>query len=246
MRRLLVALTAVLCLLPTNLVGQTRMSETVFRGRVYFIAESMPPDSNDAAAQIRRDLVQREICDVGLDFSDPNILGRVGVWRDELCRQNLERLSSRPVQLHRTLKEVDSYYQEEVRKGGTAQDGKDGTDGVNCWDTNKNHTADAIEDTNKDGRIDVIDCRGGDGKNAIAPPPAIVREQIVRTGIPWKPILITIGAAGVVAGGLCLSDIIDCGGDKTTIKNDNINVFGDVIQAAPRPRGGFVFGVRLN
>ena len=41
---------------------------------------------------------------------------------------------------------------------GTA--GTAGTPGINCWDLNQNGVADlATEDVNKDGKVDVNDCR---------------------------------------------------------------------------------------
>lgn len=41
--------------------------------------------------------------------------------------------------------------------------GADGTPGINCWDLNVNYVADLNEDTNMDGEIDVLDCRGPEG-----------------------------------------------------------------------------------
>ena len=42
-------------------------------------------------------------------------------------------------------------------------DGRDGVDGLNCWDLNGNATPDAAEDTNGDGGFDALDCQGADG-----------------------------------------------------------------------------------
>ena len=45
---------------------------------------------------------------------------------------------------------------------GTA--GTDGTNGLNCWDLNQNGVADlATEDTDKNGTVDVNDCRAPSG-----------------------------------------------------------------------------------
>ena len=41
--------------------------------------------------------------------------------------------------------------------------GKDGTDGINCWDSNGNGIDDPAEDANGDGVWDARDCRGADG-----------------------------------------------------------------------------------
>lgn len=40
-----------------------------------------------------------------------------------------------------------------------------GADGINCWDLNQNGVADPAEDTNGDGTVDVLDCRGADGQD---------------------------------------------------------------------------------
>jgi len=42
---------------------------------------------------------------------------------------------------------------------------KSGRDGTNCWDLNSNGIADANEDVNGSGTIDVLDCKGMDGQN---------------------------------------------------------------------------------
>jgi hypothetical protein len=228
MRRIWVVFTLVLCLLPTVLAAQSRkMTENVFRGRVYLIADSIPTDSTDAAAQIRRDIVQREICDVELDFSDPKILGRVGVWRDGLCRHNLERLSTRPVQLHRTLKEVDSYYEEEVRKGSTATRGPQGPPGPR-------------------GEPGLPGPRGEPGLPGLTP--SIPPPQIVRAGIPWKPVLYAVGTAAVVGGVLCWQEVLICQDTENHLDNNVgiINVYGDkVAYIRPSGRSRFSIGLQL-
>ena len=43
--------------------------------------------------------------------------------------------------------------------GAAGADGADGASGLACWDLNQNGTADADEDLNGDGNIDVLDCR---------------------------------------------------------------------------------------
>ncbi len=44
--------------------------------------------------------------------------------------------------------------------GLAGNDGTDGTNGLSCWDLNQNGVADLdTEDTNKDGKVDVEDCR---------------------------------------------------------------------------------------
>src|SRR6056297_2212910 len=49
--------------------------------------------------------------------------------------------------------------------GDDGDDGEDGlagapgTDGISCWDLNQNGVADANEDTNNDGVVDVLDCQ---------------------------------------------------------------------------------------
>jgi len=47
--------------------------------------------------------------------------------------------------------------------GTNGENGVDGTNGLNCWDLNNNFIKDAEEDTNNDGVVDVLDCRGQDG-----------------------------------------------------------------------------------
>ena len=43
--------------------------------------------------------------------------------------------------------------------GADGADGAAGTSGLACWDLNENGVADADEDLNGDGSIDVLDCR---------------------------------------------------------------------------------------
>jgi len=45
---------------------------------------------------------------------------------------------------------------------GTPQDGRDGEDGLPCWDLNGNGESDAQEDVNGDGAFDARDCAGSD------------------------------------------------------------------------------------
>jgi hypothetical protein len=47
--------------------------------------------------------------------------------------------------------------------GPPGADGVDGIDGVSCWDLNENGVADAEEDRNADGLVDVHDCQGPAG-----------------------------------------------------------------------------------
>ncbi len=47
--------------------------------------------------------------------------------------------------------------------GADGADGADGTDGLHCWDLDGNGEADVDEDTNGDGTVDVLDCRGASG-----------------------------------------------------------------------------------
>ena len=48
--------------------------------------------------------------------------------------------------------------------GATRPSGTDGTNGLNCWDLNQNGVADlATEDTDKNGTVDVNDCRAPSG-----------------------------------------------------------------------------------
>ena len=48
--------------------------------------------------------------------------------------------------------------------GTAGTDGTDGTNGLNCWDLNQNGVADlATEDTDKNGTVDVNDCRAPSG-----------------------------------------------------------------------------------
>lgn len=46
---------------------------------------------------------------------------------------------------------------------GSGTGGRDGIDGLRCWDTNGNDVADADEDTNGDGLWNTLDCAGADG-----------------------------------------------------------------------------------
>lgn len=51
-------------------------------------------------------------------------------------------------------------------EGDDGDPGPPGAAGYSCWDTNANGIADpATEDVNRDGRVDVQDCRGQDGQN---------------------------------------------------------------------------------
>ncbi len=43
------------------------------------------------------------------------------------------------------------------------RDGQDGRDGVACWDLDQDGVADTSEDTNGDGSVNVLDCRGAAG-----------------------------------------------------------------------------------
>jgi hypothetical protein len=43
---------------------------------------------------------------------------------------------------------------------GAPVDGRDGEDGLNCWDLNGNGTGDPAEDINSDGTFDALDCQG--------------------------------------------------------------------------------------
>ena len=43
------------------------------------------------------------------------------------------------------------------------QNGDNGADGLNCWDTNGNGVADAEEDVNEDGNFNAMDCQGANG-----------------------------------------------------------------------------------
>ncbi len=48
--------------------------------------------------------------------------------------------------------------------GATGPSGPTGSAGINCWDLNQNGVADlATEDLNKDGKVDVLDCRTPSG-----------------------------------------------------------------------------------
>jgi hypothetical protein len=53
---------------------------------------------------------------------------------------------------------------------GMSVTGMPGEDGMHCWDLNENGMADAAEDVNNDGAVDVLDCQGapGDAGEAIA------------------------------------------------------------------------------
>ncbi len=42
-------------------------------------------------------------------------------------------------------------------------DGRDGVDGINCWDLNGNEQGDPAEDINGDGDYDALDCQGAQG-----------------------------------------------------------------------------------
>lgn len=46
---------------------------------------------------------------------------------------------------------------------GAPADGRDGVDGLSCWDANGNGQADPEEDVNGDGAFDTLDCAGADG-----------------------------------------------------------------------------------
>lgn len=48
-------------------------------------------------------------------------------------------------------------------QGFDGQPGPQGPIGISCWDLNENGLADASEDTNDDGTVDVFDCSGGGG-----------------------------------------------------------------------------------
>lgn len=55
---------------------------------------------------------------------------------------------------------------------GAPADGRDGVNGINCWDLNADGIADVdTEDTNGDGSVDIHDCRGGDGTQGVAGAP---------------------------------------------------------------------------
>jgi hypothetical protein len=51
---------------------------------------------------------------------------------------------------------------------GAPADGRDGADGLNCWDLNGNGAPDAAEDANGDGAFDALDCQGTDGADGDA------------------------------------------------------------------------------
>ena len=46
--------------------------------------------------------------------------------------------------------------------------GRDGTDGLDCWDLNGNGEPDRGEDTNGDGVFDALDCQGAPGTDGRA------------------------------------------------------------------------------
>jgi hypothetical protein len=74
----------------------------------------------------------------------------------------------------------------------------------------------------------------------------VVREQTVRAGIPWKPILVTIAVAGVVVGGLCLSDILDCDGDENrATANAEATIYDKYMNPYVRPLGNGRFMIGL-
>ena len=94
--------------------------------------------------------------------------------------------------------------------------GSSGKRGLACWDLDGNGTADAEEDVNGDGDVDVLDCRGQDG--AVGP-------QGPR-GKPGFGLKIRIGGRDgkpgkdcVGGGGECVFTSVCCtddGGDKPT------------------------------
>ncbi len=51
---------------------------------------------------------------------------------------------------------------------GMSVTGLPGEDGISCWDLNENGSADAAEDINDDGTVNVLDCQGSSG-DPIAP-----------------------------------------------------------------------------
>ena len=53
---------------------------------------------------------------------------------------------------------------------GTPVPGRDGVDGLNCWDLNGNGAADDDEDINGDGVVDVVDCQAAPGQDGTAGP----------------------------------------------------------------------------
>lgn len=241
-RRVWVALALGLCLLPGNLSAQDRkMSETVFRDKVNHVRLNLSMSTHSDSVRARENLVQREICDVELDFRDQGLLGRVGVWKDGLCDNLAERdhLAKHPTRLRAYLASIQELYQEPVIKGALqppipGPPGPRGVPGIgiSCWDTNQNGVAEASEDKTGDGRIDTGDCQGGVIRDSV-----IVREQVVRSKFPWKPVvgvLVTTAAAGIV---LCVTDVI-CPDTLNDLNNDNINVVTSV--------AGFVVRVRLN
>ena len=46
---------------------------------------------------------------------------------------------------------------------GMSVTGMPGEDGISCWDLNQNGSADAAEDVNSDGAVNVLDCQGSSG-----------------------------------------------------------------------------------
>lgn len=64
---------------------------------------------------------------------------------------------------------------------GISTDGEDGADGLNCWDLDQDGLRDQNEDVNRDGTIDVMDCRGPEG------PPGLAGEGTVVAGPPGPP-----------------------------------------------------------
>ncbi len=56
------------------------------------------------------------------------------------------------------IKFPDGTVQVTANQGG--DQGPPGQDGIHCWDLNENGVADSSEDTNGDGAINVLDCRG--------------------------------------------------------------------------------------
>ena len=89
---------------------------------------------------------------------------------------------------------------------GAPVDGRDGEDGLNCWDVNGNGEGDPEEDMNGDGIFDALDCQGPQG-------PA---GEIGAGGAPGTP-----GAAGELgADGL---DCWDLNGNGAGDRGEDIN-----------------------
>ena len=52
-----------------------------------------------------------------------------------------------------------NHVQETFGSTSSGEPGEDGADGISCWDLNEDGVKDDDEDFNKDGAVDVLDCR---------------------------------------------------------------------------------------